>query len=198
KPVRLAGVTGLAANGVEAVLRVGRSYLVHPVGQEDRYGRQPAHLVGDGTRWVQGDLLAQGHALFQSDHALSAVCLAALRRAEKLGESARRGVWADATLTVAAEDIAALRDKRGQYVLVKGKVLSVGDRKRRVYLNFGQKWNQDFTVSLAKSGRRAFKGDLVRVLASKGKTLRVRGVLEWSGGPLIRVLDEGQIELALP
>lgn len=87
----------------------------------------------------------------------------------------------------------------GQFVVITGLVASVGDRKRRLYLNFGQNWEQDFTVSVVKSGRGAFKerkaGALARLQALTGKTVRVRGVLEQRQGPLIRLADEAQIEI---
>ncbi|MEM1040592.1 MAG: hypothetical protein AAGI12_14110 [Pseudomonadota bacterium] len=198
KPFRLAGITQLRPTDIDTVLKVGRSYLIYPGAESDRYGRIAAQLVGDGTAWVQGALLSRGLALAQGETGLAAKCLSALQGAERVAEVNKRGHWGDGAFVMSAEDVPKLQERQGQFLLVRGKVLSVGDRKRRVYLNFGQKWNQDFTVSLAKSGRGAFKGDMAAILASKDKTVRVRGVLEWSGGPLIRVVDEGQIELALP
>jgi len=195
---RLAGLTEIAARGVGTILKQGRTYLIYRSGEQDRYGCEGVHLVGDGTTWVQGALLAKSFALAQSSATMPANCLAALRLRERAAESRKVGIWSGAGPNLSAQDLDRLREQQGRFVLVQGVVASVGDRKRRVYLNFGEKWDQDFTVSLAKSGRGAFKGDMTRILATKGVSIRVRGVLEWSGGPLIRVLDEGQIELALP
>ena len=83
----------------------------------------------------------------------------------------------------------------GRIALIQGKVASVGDRKRRLYLNFGQNWSQDFTVSVVKSGSGAFKGNVARLGGLEGKTVRIRGIIEQRQGPLIRLFDESQIEI---
>lgn len=201
KPYRLADVT-LVPDAIDQnmspLLKTGRIFRAFFVGSKDRYGRRAVHLVGDGTRWVQADMLAAGRAFALPRPGVSASCRAALRAMEQDGERNTRGVWSGSSPVLPASDLARLYEQRGAFVLVEGKVLSVGDRARRVYLNFGETWSEDFTVSLAKSGRGAFNGDLTRLLAAKGKTLRVRGVLDWSGGPLIRVMDEGQIEFVEP
>lgn len=180
------------------LLKKGRIFSAFQTGKKDRYNRRAVHLLGDGTVWVQAALLSAGHALVLPRPGISAQCLAALRKAEAEAERKRAGLWSDSSFVFNASQLRALYEKRGQFVIVQGTVLSVGDRTRRVYLNFGETWSKDFTINLAKSGRGAFKGDMARILASRGKMLRVRGVLDWSGGPLIRVLNEGQIEFVDP
>lgn len=163
----------------------------------DRYGAYAAHVF-DKEGWVQGRLVEAGLALIMAGSAPPA-CLSALREAEGKAIKFRRGLWKQPAFRLKSWDVEAMAPYRGQLVVVTGKVRSVGDRTRRLYLNFGQNWAQDFTVLVVKTGRGAFKerdgGALARLLAAKGKTVRVRGVLEERQGPLIRLADEAQIDI---
>ncbi|MEL6503657.1 MAG: thermonuclease family protein [Pseudomonadota bacterium] len=163
----------------------------------DRYGRRAAHVF-DKSGWFQGRLLQQGRALLVVGEA-DGDCLTALREAEAQARTAGRGVWRQPQHRLRADETEAMANFAGRFVVVTGPVASVGDRKKRLYLNFGQNWSQDFTVSVVKSGRGAFKerqaGALARFQALTGKTVRVRGVLEQRQGPLIRLADEAQIEI---
>lgn len=160
----------------------------------DRYGRVAVQVWQDGT-WVQGKILSNGEA-YAFPVEVSSLCRRALFETEKQAEVQSRGLWAASTIAMKAEDLRSLSSKFGHFALVQGKVLSVGNRKRRIYLNFGQKWSQDFTVSVLKKGSGAYNGDINALLNLKNKTIRVRGMLEKQQGPLIRVFHEGQIEFA--
>ncbi|MEL6744158.1 MAG: hypothetical protein AAFO68_01640, partial [Pseudomonadota bacterium] len=112
KPIRLAGITHLRATEIDAVLKMGRSYLIHLGGGSDRYGRFAAQLVGDGKAWVQGVLLSRGLALVQGETGLAANCLSALRRAERVAEVNKRGHWGDGAFVMSADDVPKLQEKR--------------------------------------------------------------------------------------
>ena len=162
----------------------------------DRYSRLTVQAFqGSATRqWVQGQLLREGKALVYA-FGENPNCLSAMKLAERLGEKSKTGIWALGNLPWRAQDLGTLSEKLGHFALIEGKVLSVGNRKKRLYLNFGQNWSQDFTVSLVKKGKGAFKGDVERIIGLKGKIIRVRGILEQRQGPLIRLIDEAQIEI---
>ncbi|MEE9314434.1 MAG: hypothetical protein V3V02_07275 [Rhizobiaceae bacterium] len=157
----------------------------------DRYGRQLVHAYQDDV-WVQGALLNTGKALVYG-LGLRDECLTAFHGAEKVAVGAKAGVWAGQELPIAADNLELLSEKVGHFTIIEGKVISVGDRSRRLYLNFGQKWSQDFTISVAKKGKGRYKGDVNRLKVSKNKTVQVRGILEERQGPLIRLFDEAQI-----
>ena len=159
----------------------------------DRYGRLAAQAYIN-NEWLQGQLLQQGKVLADA-RGLRGTCLAAIRHAERAGETSGAGLWVDGSAKIPAQNLEALAEKTGSLVLIEGQVLSVGNRSRRLYLNFGQKWSEDFTVSVVKKGRGAFKGDIARLVLLKGKSVRVRGILEERQGPLIRLFDEAQIEI---
>ena len=161
--------------------------------QEVRYGRQSAHLFQKG-RWLQGDLLRKGKAL-ALPYTQSQPCRKALLDAESKNTARRGRHWRSRGVEIEATDLEGLAKKAGQFVMVTGIVRSVGDRKRRLYLNFGENWAHDFTVSIAKGGVGKFSGDLGRLIGLTGKKVQVRGVLEVNRGPLIRVIDDIQIKI---
>ena len=78
--------------------------------------------------------------------------------------------------------------------MVEGEVLSIGDRKRRLYLNFGKDWSTDFTAIADKSGSNQYIGSIDALKMSKGRRIRARGILEWRGGPMIRLTHDWQVE----
>ena len=154
----------------------------------DRYGRVRAHLFRNDVH-VQEALIREGLAFAHPVRETEA-CARRLLLAEREARVRRRGVWRTRRVERAADP--ALRSRVGRFAIVEGRVRSVGARRRTVYLNFGQRWTTDFTVSAA---RRDLKDELLgRLEAATGSRVRVRGFLEERGGPLIRLHDKAQIE----
>ncbi len=182
-------------------MRPGQFVSIHAVqGMEDRYGRRPASVwlrneMGVHV-WVQGDLLRRGLAILDGLRgSVLEQCSNALAAAEGEAREAKRGYWSRADSILSAGDVEKLAQRSGLFTIIEGVVKSVGDREKRLYLNFGEKWSEDFTISVVKRGRGAFKGDIKRLTNLKGTLVRVRGVLDNSRGPLIRMADEKQIEI---
>ena len=164
----------------------------------DRYGRLPvqAFLGPDATRqWLQGWFLEEGQALFDGKAADDA-CSKAMLRAERAAFNEGKGVWVSSrTIRFRSHEVEDILEASGRLVVVEGRVLSVGDRKRRLYLNFGRKWREDFTIIADKKGKSAFKGDMGTLQAAKGSFIRVRGIVEMSGGPMIKVTHGAQLQI---
>ena len=84
-------------------------------------------------------------------------CAEVLLTAERKACAARRGMWADPNFApLRSHDAARITTVRGQFALVEGKVLSVRESGATIYLNFGRRGAQDFTVTILKRNRRAF------------------------------------------
>ncbi len=179
-------------------LALGRTVELGYGGQRlDRHGRALAHLathpgeVGAG-RWLQGEMLRQGLARtysFADNRALVAEML-------RLEEDARRaglGIWSRPYYAV--RTVNRLRDDIGSFQLVTGRVLQAATVRGRVYLNFGQDWKTDFTITLAPKTRRLFESEGIDVGAYEGKTVRVRGWLKSFNGPMIEATHPEQIEV---
>ena len=105
---------------------------------------------------VQQALLAQGHARVSANIGDSA-CAASLLAAEQAARAAGLGLWADPYYVMRnAEDPAGILAVRGHFAVVEGKVLSVRESGGTIYVNFGRRWSDDFTVTVLKRNERSF------------------------------------------
>ncbi len=197
-PLAAAARAGLAA------LVLGRSVTLAYGGRRvDRYGRALAHLyltpfpASEGASpapgaWVQGALLERGLARvysFADNRALVAEMLARERAARAAG----RGIWGEPFYRIRRPE-AALGDV-GSFQIVEGEVREVSVIRGRVYLNYGDDWRSDFTVSLAPAVRRRFEAEGIDPAAYRGRRLRVRGWIKSYNGPRIDATHPEQIEV---
>ena len=82
-----------------------------------------------------------------------------------------------------------------RFALVEGRVLSVRESGGTIYVNFGRRWSEDFTVTVPKRSARTFTAAGFELKALAGRTVRVRGLVEERGGPWIEATEPGQIEI---
>ena len=82
-----------------------------------------------------------------------------------------------------------------RFELIEGEVVSIGRTDRTVYLNFGQSWSIDFTVTIAAAEAALIKAENSPFDNLIGNRVRVRGWLDQWDGPWIRVDHAEQIEL---
>lgn len=188
-----------AAKSALEELSLGRSVELGFAGRRtDRYGRMMAQVfvrTDDKRLWLQGEMLRQGHA---RAYALpgSSDCLDDLVAAEKQAREARLGLWGHASYQIRpANRHWELLRFRSTYQLVEGEVLATADVRGRIYLNFGEDWRQDFTITVQPSNRRQFAEAGMDLLALKGRRVLVRGWIERRGGPLIEVYHPAQLEI---
>jgi len=166
----------------------------------DRYGR----ILGDAVDpqhpfSLRRHLIAEGLALVHPRSRID-TCCAALYRAEASARRAGKGVWADPAGLIRRIDrrTGSTDLPLSDFAIVEGRVLSVGDRERDLYLNFGRRWSTDFTVTVSKTAFSGTDRDLQRLVGLEGKRIRVRGVSDsWQGGR-IQVFDPDQIEVLTP
>jgi len=55
----------------------------------------------------------------------------------------------------------------------------------QIYLNFGADYKTDFTIAIAKRNRKRFEKAGLDPLSLEGATVRVRGWIELSNGPMV-------------
>ncbi len=160
----------------------------------DRHGRHLAHLfLPDGT-WVQGRMLQRGMArvyTFADNRAVTTEMYALEREAR----NANRGIWAHPFYAVRRATPLALGHLTGTFQVIEGRVLETALVKGTTYLNFGENWRDDFTVTLNGKARRAFAKIALDPQSLKGAQLRVRGWLKKRNGPALKVTHPEQIEL---
>jgi len=189
---------GLAAKSALEALLAGRTVTLKKLGPNaDRYGRIVALVSIEGAgRSVQQDMLAQGHALVSAEIGARA-CAAHLFAAEHSARTGSLGLWGMPYYVIQrANDPATVLAERGRFTLVEGKVLSVRESGATIYVNFGRRWSEDFTVTILKRHARAFAAGGIEPKKLTGRQIRVRGVIEERGGPWIEATRPEQIEFA--
>jgi hypothetical protein len=140
-------------------------------------------------------LLGQGHARVSASIG-DKDCADALLTAERGARAARLGLWADPNFApLSSENLTGLAAAIGHFALVEGKILSVRESGATIYVNFGRRWTRDFTVTIPKRQRRSFAAAGLDPDRLQGRRIRVRGVIERRGGPIIEAAAPEQIEL---
>lgn len=158
----------------------------------DRHGRLLAHLrLEDGT-WVQGELLRQGMARVYSfpDNRHDVAEMLAL---EQEARAAKRGIWGHPFYALRGPD--GLERELGTFQVVEGRVTAAASVRGRVYLNFGENWREDFTVTISSQAMKLFVESGIEPWAWKGRVVRARGWLRKNNGPMIEATHPEQIEL---
>jgi endonuclease YncB( thermonuclease family) len=171
----------------------------------DRYGRVVAYVDtvrGTSASLVQAALVAAGLARV-GDFVGSQACATELLDRERAARNAKLGLWASPYYAILkADDPASILAQRGSFALVEGKVVSAHQSGATVYLNFGRRWSDDFTVTIRKRNKRSFTAAGLNPDGLSGRPIRVRGWIErrrglfgarW-GGPTIEAEHPEQIE----
>src|SRR5262245_21923861 len=199
RELRLAGIEVTdSSRGALQTLVGDRNLRLKQLGPErDRYDRLVAFaFIDGGEQSVQETMLKDGQARV-SVRIGNKACAEMLLSAERSARASRRGLWANPNFApLRPENIDRIAAARGQFALVEGKVLSVRESGATIYLNFGRRWTQDFTVTILKRHRREFASAGIDPKRLEGRPIRVRGWIEERGGPVIEVAAPEQIELA--
>ena len=165
----------------------------------DRYGRLLAlvSVSADGSETsVQRVLIAQGHARVAA-RVGGRACARPLLEAERSARAAGLGLWADPKYVIRQaanpQDVLA---ERGTFAVIEGDVLSVRESGGTIYVNFGRRWSDDFTVTVSKRNERVFAEAGLALKGLANRRVRVRGFVEERGGPWIEAARPEQIEVA--
>lgn len=126
---------------------------------------------------------------FRDNRALVADMLAL----EAGARSRRLGIWALPYYRVRSIDEAPRYV--GSFQIVEGRVRSAAMVRGRAYLNFGEDWRTDFTITVAPRDRRLFALSQADLAGFAERRVRVRGWLKSFNGPMIEATHPEQIEL---
>jgi len=113
---------------------------------------------------------------------------------EAAARAADAGLWADWFFEIrdASRPEGIPVDR---YEIVKGLVTAVAEFDRWVYVNFGDDWRADMTVTVSPHQRAIFREAGMDFAGLEGRTIRVRGWTGWYNGPMIEIDHPEQIEL---
>lgn len=204
-PIPLPQEPGAAADGAPsrnglATLLEGTEVVLKQAEPQktDRYGRVVAFAATarEGVEHsVQGELIAAGLARVAA-RVGSRGCAAELLARENAARSAKLGLWAGSYYdTLNADNPADVLAARGRFALVEGRVVSVRESGATIYVNFGRRWTEDFTVTILKRNARNFAAAGLDPKILAGRRVRVRGWIEERGGPWIEAARPEQIEI---
>jgi len=201
RPFLMAGQNGdpalaEAAKAALTKLVAGKTIILRYGGRpKDRYGRVLAQVYLAGGQWVQGAMVSQGHARvysYRDNHA----CVQELLSREIQARKAKRGLWNIAAYHIkSAQKIKQLNGVPNSFQLVEGRVNKVARFGKRVFLNFGEDWKSDFTVTIPPASVRLFTKARIDLKALEGRKIRTRGWIQLRNGPSIEVTHPGQIEV---
>lgn len=190
------------ALGKRAMLRFGGAHM-------DRHKRVLAQVFiareNGGFDWLQKEILGRGLArvyTFSDNRA----CGEELLEAERAARGKALGIWANDFYDIRdAADVPVLLERIGRFELVEGRVTSAALVRGRLYLNFGDDYREDFTVTVQERDVKLFGTEEpwasflagaepadVRGLA--GRRVRVRGWLDRYNGPEMEATHPEQIE----
>jgi endonuclease YncB( thermonuclease family) len=168
--------------------------LVEAGNGPDRYGRAHAYVFLADGRSLAAVMTGEGLARarwFPDENA----CFQPFLDAERAARAATRGLWAVPEYAVRKADDPSLGGRNGLYDLVEGRVVSVGHGSRMIFLDFGHDIRRDFTVMVPPAVAKGLAAAGRPVDGFAKRLVRVRGVIEDSNGPAIRLNDPGEIEL---
>jgi len=178
--------------------RVPRSCTSCAEAASDRYGRVLAYAFpvrGGIEHSAQAELISAGFARVAARIG-NRDCAAELLGRERAARQAKLGLWAGSYYDLLnAANPADVLAERGRFALVEGKVVSVRESGATIYVNFGRRWTEDFTVTILKRNERTFTAAGMEPKRLAGRRVRVRGWIEERGGPWIEAAHPEQIEL---
>jgi endonuclease YncB( thermonuclease family) len=189
---------GLAAKTALEAILLRKIVILRAAGPGfDRYGRLIAEaFVGrDAENWVQYEILTKGYALV-APGGDDATCVTFLRGVERRARASGLGLWGDPySVMKEAQYPDDVLTELGRFALVGGKVISVNESGAVLYLNFGRRWTESFTVTVAKRNQRVFISAGLDPKQLAGREVEVRGWIEERGGPAIEASRPEQIEI---
>jgi endonuclease YncB( thermonuclease family) len=161
----------------------------------DRYGRLSANAVLiDGALWLEVELLARG--LARVFPLANEKCMKMLLVREQKARDAQAGLWSETGFrTFEAGDVEALLAAAGRFAVVEGTVRRVGEARGRLYLDFGRRFTEDFTIIVPDRLRKSLAAMGIDPKSWRGRRVRVRGILFSWGGPAMEINLTQAIEL---
>lgn len=172
----------------------GRPVTVTPVGEPDRWNRVPAFVaLAEGSIDLGELLVSEGLAVVDTGER-STLCRAELLKSEAVARSRRLGLWAG-VWPLPAGDVDGLRARAGRFAILDGRVVSVGERSWRTYLNFGRDFSRDAAVVIPRGVWRQLKATGLDAAALKGRRVRVRGVVDLHRAPSVEIDSPAMLEV---
>lgn len=164
------------------------------VGHTDKQGNLTGHIVTEDNVWIQGDLVLQGLAWADST-IKNRDLVVKLYQFENQARNFKSGFWSSPSF--ATRNSKNLDDQINTFQVVEDSIKMIKLKDNDWYFGFGDTPSTDFTVIISTALSGFFKrpdGYLFHTNDWQGQRIRVRGWVESSSGPMIKVTHPEQIE----
>lgn len=161
-----------------------------------RHGALLSHVIFKDDTWLQGKLVEAGKAIVMPVYELDRGRLYTLKNIEIGARMERRGLWAKNPVVCAWGAKGAF----DTFSIIQGKITEAANVRGTIYLNFGDDYRDDFTVKITRKNFRALPEDtqnaLTRLteLAEPDMVVEARGWVFFSGGPMIDIKTDAQLD----
>lgn len=162
----------------------------------DRFGNRLGDLDLGGQTLAE-QLVREGFAIAYSwpDTREAAARLIPL---EAEAREAGRGLWGADVFRIRTPEPNTLALYLETVQIIEGRVISIGDTRERLYLNFGFDYRTDFTVSVNQRDTARFEEAGLDLRTLEGRIIRVRGWIQAINGPSISIDHPERIEVLTP
>ncbi len=162
-------------------------------GNINRMGHIVAHIRrADDQVWVQGTILRLGLARVKTEKKASELS-GQMYIYEQMAIRESLGLWSKKDYKIHAPE--NLEWAIGSFQIVQGRVKSVSMNENRTFLNFGDDWRTDFTVTIPPSEMKVFYSMETTPQGWNGKLIRVRGWVSALNGPSMEINHPEAIQL---
>lgn len=177
----------------------GRYIAIRSKTGPDRWGLYSAQIILADTDQDDESLatiLVQNGLAYVDSAEHHFLCDHILLQKEETARNSRLGIWKIQENRIRqAGETENLSFRTGIFTLVEGRILSVGIRKNRIYLNFGKNWKQDFTAIIPQAIIKYAPADQFTPSELTGRKVRIRGIIDKWNGPLITLQSLDMIEM---
>ena len=170
--------------------------LAHLSPHPDRWGRHsswaatPSIMAGHDPLPVTLALLQDGVGLADPSE-VPLDCRKTLLKAEADARRGKRGIWRDGEemMINANTPAGSVRQRSGQFSVMEGRVLRVGEGRQRNFIDFGTRGSGAASGAIPRRNMAMVLPSGIKLADLKGKRLRMRGVLEWQLDRPFMLLD---------
>ncbi|MGA0596762.1 thermonuclease family protein [Enterovirga sp. CN4-39] len=174
----------------------GEAVMLRELGPPDRWGRVPVHLELGRARPVDvAELLVSEGLAVVDPGQRDLLCRPELLQVEARARRSRSGLWREAGWPIAALAVDQLAAAEGRFAIIEGRIVSVGERRERTYLNFGRDWSRDFNVTITRRRWNDLKARGITAATLTGRYVRVRGIVEKRRSPTLDLTVADMLEM---
>lgn len=161
----------------------------------NRYGNIIAYVKDEKRNLSLQEVLVQEGLAYVYTTTDNDIGYLKLLELEEESRNNNKGLWQEKEFKIQAPQSMVKYQNyyKNKFAFVKGYVKSVKFTKKRVFINFGDDWKKDFTVSISNQFLKNFDKNKIKSL--KDKEIQVRGWIASYNGPFMDIYHLGHLEI---